>query len=93
MDGGKITPIDNKDDLLALKKDGIIDKNIGSKVEGGVIKHEFGDIKITGELVLTTPGGERVSTEILKDPQVIRTLTRMIHVETEKVVQGGKSKG
>jgi hypothetical protein len=93
MQGGKITPIDNKDDLLALKKDGIIDKNIGSKVEGGVIKHEFGDIKITGELVLTTPGGERVSTEILKDPQLIRTLTRMIHVETEKVVQGGKSKG
>lgn len=93
IDGGKITPIDNKDDLLALKKDGIIDKNIGSKVEGGIVKHEFGDIKITGELVLTTPGGERVSTEILKDPQLIRTLTRMIHVETEKVVQGGKSKG
>jgi hypothetical protein len=93
LQNGKVTPIDNKDDLLALKKDGIIDKNIGSKVEGGVIKHEFGDIKITGELVLTTPGGERVSTEILKDPQVIRTLTRMIHVETEKVIQGGKSKG
>jgi hypothetical protein len=93
LQNGQVTPIDNKDDLLALKKDGIIDKNIGSKVEGGVIKHEFGDIKITGELVLTTPGGERVSTEILKDPQLIRTLTRMIHVETEKVVQGGKSKG
>jgi hypothetical protein len=93
LQNGQVTPIDNKDDLLALKKDGIIDKNIGSKVEGGVIKHEFGDIKITGELVLTTPGGERVSIEILKDPQVIRQLTRMIHVETEKVIQGGKSKG
>ena len=93
LQNGQVTPIDNKDDLLALKKDGVIDKNIGSKVEGGVVKHEFGDIRITGELVLTTPGGERVSTEILKDPQLIRTLTRMIHVETEKVVQGGKSKG
>jgi hypothetical protein len=92
MQGGKITPIDNKDDLMALKKDGIVDKTMKNESINQPVKHEFGDIKITGELVLSTPGGERVSTEILKDPQLIRTLTRMIHVETEKVINGGKPK-
>lgn len=93
IQGGKITPIDNKDDLLALKKDGVIDKSVNNINNSGPIKHEFGDINISGELVLSTPGGEKISTEILKDPQVIRQLTRMIHAETEKVIQGGKTKG
>jgi hypothetical protein len=92
MQGGKITPIDNKDDLMALKKDGIVDRAMSSASSNQPIKHEFGDLKIKGELTLSTPGGDRVPTDILKDPQIIRELTRMIHAETQKVANGGKTK-
>jgi hypothetical protein len=92
MQGGKITPIDNKDDLMALKKDGIVDRAMSSASSNQPIKHEFGELKIKGELTLSTPGGEKISTDILTDPQIIRQLTRMIHAETQKVANGGKPK-
>jgi hypothetical protein len=91
VDGGKITPIDNKDELIAAKKGGVFD-NAMSQSSNQAVKHEFDEIKINGELVLSTPGGEKISTDILKDPQVIRQLTRMIHAETQKVANGGKTK-
>ena len=34
-----------------------------------------------------------INIDVLKDPQFIRNITQMIHVETQKVVTGGKVKG
>lgn len=92
LQNGMVTPIDNKDDLLALKKNGVVDNSMGGYAQNSSVRHEFNDINISGELVLSTPGGEKISTDILKDPQVIRQLTRMIHAETQKVANGGKPK-
>lgn len=93
IQGGKITPIDNKDDLIAMKKDGPIHKSF-SQPTTGTMKIEFGEIRFKfDELKISVPGAPGTAIELTKDPQFIRNITRMIHVETEKVVNGGKAKG
>lgn len=91
IQGGTITPIDNKDSLMAMKPNGPIDKVIS---EPKSMKIEFGDIHFKfDELKVTSPGSPGVAIDLLKDPQFIRSITRMVHSETEKVIQGGKPKG
>jgi len=93
IQGGKITPIDNKDDLLAMKPSGAIDKT--SKSQGSnIVTHSFGNININGEILLKSPGnnpGEVV--DLLKDASFKRDITRIIQVELEKNRNGGKNKG
>jgi hypothetical protein len=94
VEGGKITPIDNKDSLLAYKPNGPVDNKLKEKSAPKTMKIEFGEIKFKfDDLIVKTPGGGSVNVEILKDPHFIRNLTTMIHVETQKVVTGGKVKG
>lgn len=81
MQGGKITPIDNKDDLLAMKSGGVIEKTFAKKESPGIVKHEFGELKINGSIVVSTPGGGSVSINLLKDPEFIRNLTQKIQLE------------
>ena len=93
IQGGKITPIDNKDDLIAMKKDGPIHKTMTQGTDSK-LKVEFGEIRFKfDELKITAPGTPGTAIELTKDPQFIRTITRMIHSETEKVIQGGMNKG
>lgn len=93
IQGGKITPIDNKDDLIAMKPHGAVDKAF-SQPSTSTMKIEFGEIKFKfDELKISAPGAPGTAIELTKDPQFIRSITRMIHSETEKVVQGGKNKG
>lgn len=92
VQGGKITPIDNKDDLLAMKPGGIIDKTIG-KSSTNVIKHDFGEIKINGEIKVTSPGNPGLAIDLMKDPQFKRDITRTIQSEIEKNRNGGKNRG
>jgi len=105
IQGGKITPIDNKDELLAMKPGGAVaealskfnNKNNGSASvnSGGVMRHEFGDIRFSGEIKLTSPGTQPISIHSLidlsKDPVFIRNITNMIHAETARVINGGKN--
>jgi hypothetical protein len=94
VQGGKITPIDSKDDLLAMKPDGAIAKTLGAgKTIGGVneVKHTFGDLTINGQLVVTTPGGGSVGTDLLKDPSFIRSMTLLVTNEVQKINNGGKN--
>jgi len=99
IQGGKITPIDNKDDLLAMKPGGAIDKTLGkssSKGDSKIMKVEFGTIHFKfDDLVVKTTGGDQsvVSKELLNNPHFTRDIARMIHVETEKAINGGKLKG
>lgn len=90
---GKITPIDNKDDLIAYKPNGPIDtalKNNKSSdstmnVTFSPIKIEFGDIKLVG-----SNGEEKNISLMLNDDSIIRILTRRIQEELTKSVNGGK---
>lgn len=57
------------------------------------VKIEFGEIRFKGEINLTSPGNPGTALDITKDPILIKKLTELIHVETEKAIQGGKVKG
>lgn len=94
IQGGKITPIDNKDDLMAMKPNGPVDKAInGGGMNGGTMKIEFGEIHFKfDELKVTSPGSPGVTIDLLKDPKFIRSITTMIHNETNKMVNGGALK-
>ena len=102
VQGGKIHPIDNKDDLLAMKPgggimDGLI--NAGKDMLGiGTKKFQinFGEIHFKfDDLVVKTSGGDskNIGKELLNTPGFTRDITRMIHVETEKAINGGKLRG
>ena len=90
--GGKITPIDNKDDLMAYKPNGVIDNAMKGNANGSM-KIEFGEIHFKfDELKVTSPGSPGIAIDLLKDPQFIRNVTRMVHSETQKVINGGMNK-
>jgi hypothetical protein len=91
IQGGKITPLDKKDDILAMKSGGAVDNYVNEKKQVNVVRHEFGDITLNGNITISSPGGEKNMTEFLKDPIFMRNLTTMIHSETEKVVGQGKN--
>lgn len=82
IQNGKITPIDNKDTLLAMKQNGYIDNN-SKKSKENVIKHVFDEIKINGQLMLTTSNGSNIGIDLLKTPEFIRELTKKITVELQ----------
>jgi hypothetical protein len=80
-----ITPINNKDDLLTMKPDGPVAKKLGTADNSpNVVKHEFGDLRINGELKITTPGNSNTSVDLLKSPEFIRSITHMIQVEMQR---------
>lgn len=92
IQNGKITPIDNKDDLLAMKPGGAIDKATNTQ-SSTIVKHTFDTINLSGEIKLTTPGDPGKAVDLMKDPQFIRDITRTIQSQLEKNINGGKNKG
>lgn len=92
VQNGKITPIDNKDDLLAMKKGGFIDKSIGKPTES-TMKVDFAEITINGKLEVVSPGNPGLSVDLLKDPQIRRDITRIVSSELQKNINGGKNRG
>jgi hypothetical protein len=91
VEGGKITAIDNKDDLLAMKPGGVVDT--ATKGGDSTMKIEFGEIHFKfDELKVSSPGSPGVAIDMLKDPQFIRQITGMIHRETESALAGGTVK-
>jgi len=94
LQNGKITPIDKKDDLLALKKYGIVDKAISSGDNNlSTSKIELGDLNITGEIKITLPGGGQIGQELIKSQEFKTSITRIVTSQLEKNINGGKSKG
>lgn len=88
LQGGKIHPIDNKDDLLAMKKGGVIDKaNQGANIPA-TINHTFNPIVVSGSITLDTPGNPGKGVDLLKDAHFIRQVTSLIHVETKRSMNG-----
>jgi hypothetical protein len=99
VQGGKIHPIDNKDDLLAMKPGGGVMQGLaeGSKNKRSEkLKVEFGEIHFKfDDLMVKTSGGDTktIGKDLLNSPGFTRDITRMIHVETEKAINGGKLRG
>jgi len=94
IQGGKITPIDNKDDLMAMKRGGPVDNAL--RDGGGSVnttRVDFGSITINGEILIKSPGSPGMSEDLMKDPSFRRDITRTIQVELEKNKIGGKNKG
>ena len=93
IQNGNITPIDNKDDLIAYKPNGPVDK-VNKNSSPSTMKIEFGPIHIKfDELLLKSEGSPGKSVEVLNNPTFIRNLTSMIHTETQKAINGGLVKG
>lgn len=92
IQGGKIHPIDNKDDLMAMKPGGPVANAMGSNQQT-VNRIEFSDITINGEIRLVSPGSPGLSIDLLKDQGFRRDITRTIQVELEKNKVGGKNRG
>lgn len=93
---GKITPIDNKDDLIAYKPNGPIDnaiKSYGNKnqksssveIKLSPLKIEFGDIK-----VVDSRSGDSTKISLLKDESFIRNLSRLVNEAVAKASNGGR---
>jgi len=90
--GGKITPIDNKDELLAMKPGGVVDKTLNNTNAGvSSTKIEFGDLNITGEIKVTLPGGTQIGSELLKSSEFKSSITRVVQSQLEKNINGKNS--
>jgi hypothetical protein len=85
LEGKNVTPIDNKDDILAMKPGGIVDKVMSQSTGVNTVKHEFGTLNISGEITLNVPGNEKININLAKSPEFVREITRMVHVEAAKI--------
>ncbi len=86
IQNGKVTPIDNKDDLLAYKPNGPVDKSI--KSSSSKMKVSFDDINISGEIQLVLPGNQTINVDLANNPGFINAITTKINLELEKRVKG-----
>lgn len=93
MQGGKITPIDNKDDILAMKPGGIVDNMMNKNTGTNLVKHEFGDLTINGTIVVTTPGNQNIGVDLLKDPMFVSELNQKLTKEIERSINQKNKKG
>jgi hypothetical protein len=64
-----------------------------SSSASAAINHKFDDIKINGTIMLTTANGlgADLAEDLLKSPAFVRSISKMVHVETDKNFKGGKT--
>lgn len=96
LQNGKITPIDKKDDLLALKKYGIASNAMRNSASSNMRtsnKIEFGELKITGEIKVSLPDGSNIGQDLMKSQEFRTSITRVVQSQLEKNNNGGKNKG
>jgi hypothetical protein len=95
IENGRITPIDNKDELIAAKPNGVFDTAVKSAASSSMDVN-FGEITINGSIVLksdSNSNGVDITGDLLKNSEFIRNITKMVHVETSKALNGGKISG
>jgi hypothetical protein len=79
-------------------KKGLMPGTSGGSVNSSspaTINHKFDDIKINGTVTLTTANGLSVDLgdDLLRNPAFVRSIAKMVHVETDKNLKGGKNSG
>lgn len=92
---GKITPIDYKDDLLAMKPKGVVDKalNSGGGTNYETTKIEFGDMNINGTIRVDIPGNNSIAIDLAKNTAFQSSITKIVNSQIEKNINGGKNRG
>lgn len=92
---GRITPIDNKDDLLAAKPNGIVDKALGNAGQAnyGPTKIEVADINVSGTIKLEIPGTSGMAIELTKNPEFKSSIAKLVSSQIDKNTNGGKNRG
>jgi hypothetical protein len=95
IQGGKITPINNKDDVLAMKPGGMIDKTLAGVNNNKPLlnKIEFGELRITGEIKVSLPDGSNIGQDLMKSQEFKTSITRVVQSQLEKNNNGGKNGG
>ena len=91
---GKITPLDKKDDILAMKPGGAVDNY--SKQQNGQsseMKVEHSDIKFNGSINVNIPGTNAIALEIMKTTIFRNEIVRVFNELQEKNNNGGKVAG
>jgi len=78
-------------------KDGLevgphVGTNVGTSSGGGRVKHEFGDINISGTIKLESPGNS-FNVDIATNQSFRRQITRIVQEEAVKQMNLGKPKG
>lgn len=75
------------------EKDGLYAGPDAGSSRGGTIKHEFGNLNISGTIRLESPGGKALDIDIANDQHFRRHITRMVQEETKKQFNLGKPVG
>jgi len=93
LQGNTVTPIDNKDELIAAKPNGVFDKALSRNQKPSEVNVNFGKLEFSGNITLSNEDNT-VSYEMLEkmmqNSDFLRSITKMIHMETTKAINGGK---
>lgn len=83
---GKITPIDKKDDLIAMKPNGVVDNynKEQSKKGSDTLKVEHGEMSVNGNINLNIPGSNAIALEVMKTSAFQAEVARMVNSQIEK---------
>ena len=91
VEGGKVTPIDNKDALLAMKPGGAVDEAVGKNTSSNTMKIEFGTINVKfDDITVNVPGGDsvKIGNELLKQDLFLRDLTAKVNKTMDNAIKG-----
>jgi len=87
VQGGKITPIDNKDDLMAFKPKGPVDNALKGNNTSGTINHTFDDVKVKVEVTVNGSSGQsakELSELISNNNQVKNTIVNAVNSSIDR---------
>jgi hypothetical protein len=56
----------------------------------GNVSHRFEELKITGDITISLPGGNKISTELINDPTFIKNMTRLVNIQISENINGKK---
>ena len=91
VEGGKVTPIDNKDALMAIKPGGAVDEAVGKNTSSNTMKIEFGTINVKfDDITVNVPGGDsvKIGNELLKQDLFLRDLTAKVNKTMDNAIKG-----
>ena len=90
---GVATPIHNADMFVGKPGGPVMNGANKSANVPSTMKIEFSPLTFNGSIMVTSPGSPGQAIDLLKNQDFITNITSMIHVETQKQISGGKSKG
>ena len=64
-----------------------------TKSQSTIIKVEFGEMSINGNISVNIPGGKELGIELSKDSTFRTNITNIVQSNIEKAINGGKNKG